>query len=356
MLVLDSLVISALRGTLEAIRKAAEGELGSGALLRAALLDAQMRFEAGEIGAEELARIEDELLAQAHAFRAHADAPGIAEAPGIGEAPAVQATALAQAPPAEAPTDPASLTYVYAVVRAPKEPLPNAWPCGMPGGGPVRLLDGGKRLWLVASTVPRAGYDERAVADGLREVEWVGPRALAHESVVEQFLCAPAVLPMRLFALFDSDERALDDLRRHRQRIERILDRLAGREEWGLRLTWDGNTAGASDAGAADERCGADYLAHKRDLLARGRERLRAARASAQRLYAELAREAHKAKRRGRGEAGLPHPDVLLDATFLVSTHRTAAFHAALEGRAADLRDAGIAIALTGPWAPYNFV
>src|SRR4029078_12938679 len=74
MLVLDSIMISALRGTREAIRRAAQGELGEGALLREALLDAQLRLEAGEIDEQELARLEDEILGRLHDTRARPDA------------------------------------------------------------------------------------------------------------------------------------------------------------------------------------------------------------------------------------------------------------------------------------------
>jgi gas vesicle protein GvpL/GvpF/gas vesicle protein GvpG len=363
MLVLDSIMISALRGTLEAIRRAAQGELGNGALLREALLDAQLRLESGEIDEQELARLEEEILGRLQATRARPDASNDDDdgANGADAWACTDATDTVEwAHRADAPFDIAprageSLTYVYAVIRSPVEPAPRAWPRGVPGSGPVRLVDAGKRLWLVAGSVPRGDYDEAAVADGLRKLEWVGPRALAHESVVGQFLCAPAVLPMRLFTLFGSDERALEHVRRHRRRIERCLDRIAGREEWGLRLTWDGKAGGADQCLDGARQSGTSYLARKRDLLGQGRERQRMARARARELYGELAREAFQAKRRG-GKDGLAQPDLLLDAAFLVSTRRTAAFRAALEEHAGELHDAGIAFTLTGPWAPYNFV
>jgi hypothetical protein len=368
MLVLDSIMISALRGTLEAIRRAAQGELGEGALLREALLDAQLRLEAGEIDEQELARLEDEILGRLHDTRARPDASHDDDASndddGANGADAWDCTGardtLEWGPSAGAALDAAprageSLTYVYAVVRSPGKPDPRAWPRGMPGSGPVRLVDAGKRLWLVAGSVPSGDYDEAAVAEGLRKLEWVGPRALAHESVVGQFLCAPAVLPMRLFTLFGSDESAVEHVHRHRRRIERCLDRIAGREEWGVRLTLD-EKAGNGEAGFAGAgQSGASYLARKRDLLGQGRERQRVARARARQLYGELAREAFKTRRRA-GKDGLAQPGLLLDAAFLVSTRRTAAFRAALDEHAGELHEAGIAFTLTGPWAPYNFV
>ena len=58
--------------------------------------------------------------------------------------------------------------------------------------------------------MPARDYGEAALARGLQNLDWVGRRAMAHEAVVEHFLPAPAVLPMQLFTLFTSDERALE--------------------------------------------------------------------------------------------------------------------------------------------------
>ena len=103
-----------------------------------------------------------------------------------------------------------SLTYVYCLVRSARRPSLRGVPAGMPGGQDVRILEiprhhagvRGGDDWLVVSTVPERGYGEAALEQGLQQLEWVAPRALAHEAVVEHFLPAPAVLPMQLFTMF----------------------------------------------------------------------------------------------------------------------------------------------------------
>src|SRR5689334_21577818 len=113
----------------------------------------------------------------------------------------------------------------------------------MPEGGPVRALAVEKGLWLMVSTVPTSEYGEAALARSLQNLDWVGRQALAHEAVVERFLSAQAVLPMQLFTMFTSDERAVEHITRSRARILKILKRVERQVEWGVRLTWDEQAA-----------------------------------------------------------------------------------------------------------------
>src|SRR5690606_28866778 len=106
---------------------------------------------------------------------------------------------------------------------------------------------------------------------------------MAHEAVVEHFLGAAAVLPMQLFTLFTSDERALEHVARDRARIDRIVARIERHLEWGLRLSLDAGVGVESAARVTARRgqpvSGAAYLAQKRDALGASRDRLAAARA-----------------------------------------------------------------------------
>ena len=64
MFILDSLLIGSLRFVLDKIVAAAEAEASNDSSLREQLLEAQMRFELGEITKKEFARIERDLLAR----------------------------------------------------------------------------------------------------------------------------------------------------------------------------------------------------------------------------------------------------------------------------------------------------
>jgi hypothetical protein len=235
----------------------------------------------------------------------------------------------------------------------------------MPGTGPVRALPAGDDLWVIVSAVPATGYDEAGLARGLQNLDWVGHRALAHETVVERFLSAPAVLPMQLFTMFTSDERALEYIAQQRLRLRRILTRIDRRLEWGLRVTFDEQAARLAVEEAHRSRrrsdgrhakSGAAYLARKRDLLDVTRVQLTGARTAADRLYRAMARAAADAHRHRDTEQAAPGSRLLLDAAFLVPTRGAGAFRALLRQQARRLSGSGLAISLTGPWPPYNFV
>ena len=251
------------------------------------------------------------------------------------------------------------LTYVFCAVRAARKPSAAGLPAELPGAGPLRLLAAGPSTWLVVASVPARQYDEASLAAGMPDMDWVGPRALAHEAVVEHFLGARAVLPMQLFTLFTSDERALEHVRRSGKKIARIFARIERHHEWGLRLTFDEQGARAQAAGrrgGRTVRSGVEYLARKRDQLAVSRAQLAAARTAANRLYRALAREAAAARRRPELERAAPGSRLLLDAAFLVPVGRAAAFRAALRRQVKSLDAAGVVVSLTGPWPPYNFI
>jgi hypothetical protein len=213
--------------------------------------------------------------------------------------------------------------------------------------------------------VPQREYGEAALEAGLQQLDWVGRRAMAHEAVVEHFLSAQAVLPMQLFALFTTDERAIAHVAGDRRRLASILSRIDRQHEWGVRMTWDEALArstvekkhsGASGAGRASGASGAAYLARKRDLLDVNRVQLKAARAEADRFYTVMARQASAARRRTETEQAAPGSRLLLDAAFLVPVRDGATFRAALRRSAGPLKKSGLQVSLTGPWPPYNFI
>lgn len=250
-----------------------------------------------------------------------------------------------------------TLTYVYCLVRTARRPALRDVPAGLSGSRDLRLLDAGDGTWLVATSVPEREYGEASLQRGLQDLDWVGRRAMEHEAVVEHFLPAPAVLPMQLFTLFTSDERAVSHVARDKKRISRIMARIERQLEWGLRLTWDEKGVRETVERAHDRPVsGAAFLARKRDLLDVNRVQLTEARAAADRLYRAMAREATDARRRTATEQAAPGSRLLLDAAFLVPTRQAGAFRAALRRNTKTLGRSGLVVSLTGPWPPYNFI
>jgi gas vesicle protein GvpL/GvpF len=250
-------------------------------------------------------------------------------------------------------------TYLYCLLREPREPALAGAPPGLPGCAPPRILALGGGLWLVTARAPLPEYGGEEIEKRLSDLTWVSDRALAHEAVVEHFTGCGALLPMKLFTLFASDERALAHVGENRERIDRALDRVAGRVEWGVRIRLD--EARAREALAADARqeagpaSGTAFLQRKKLEQEASRNLVGKLRAEADAAFAELAGVAAEAVRREPATSPEAGGRLLLDAAFLVPAQDGADFEAAVERCASRLAPRGCEVTLTGPWPPYHF-
>jgi hypothetical protein len=258
-------------------------------------------------------------------------------------------------------------SYVYCLVAAPRRPGVRRAVKGLPGTGPVRVVPveapdcAPRRLktWLIVADAPLGRYSEAAINEKLHDLDWVSRAAVAHEAIVETFLAAPALLPMKLFTIFLNDGRALDHVRRHRADIDAILGRVADHEEWGVRISLDRTRAvlmGSSGAGRRRADSGAVYLTRKKAQRDRAAELGRHARLVIGDAYERLARHATAARRRSATELANSDGRLLLDAAFLVPRARVKRFRAAAERDASALDPQGYHVAITGPWPPYSFL
>ena len=128
-------------------------------------------------------------------------------------------------------------TYVYCLIAADRRPVLRRRFARLPGMGPVRLLEVDGRLWLAVADAPLNRYGEETINRKLSDLDWVSRAAIAHEAVVESFIDQRAVLPMKLFTIFTSDDRALEQVRSDRRRVDAIVKRVANQIEWGVRVT-----------------------------------------------------------------------------------------------------------------------
>lgn len=245
-------------------------------------------------------------------------------------------------------------TYLYCLLRHPEPPAVEDAPPGLPGASPPRLLllaeEGAGDLWLVVADVPLAAYGEAAIGAHLDDLSWVSERALAHEAVVEHFVDAEALVPMKLFTLFADDERARSQLSGELERLRPVLDRVARRTEWGVRVRHDPSHAPRDDDGRRPAS-GKDFLLRKRALRDAARRAPALAREAAEEAFTDLASRVAEASRRPP-EPGTP---LVLDAAFLVDRVDRECFVEAVDAAARRLSEPGCELTLTGPWPPYNF-
>jgi hypothetical protein len=256
-------------------------------------------------------------------------------------------------------------TYVFCLVAAARRPSIKGAPRGHAGMGRVRLVDVDRRLWLAVADAPLDRYGAGTINRGLRDLDWVSRAAIAHEAVVESFVSAPAVVPMKLFTIFTSDGRAVEHIVRERPRVDAVLKRVANHVEWGVRVVLDrapapaarrrpGRAATAARGEAA--LSGAAFLTRKkarRDAIAELAERAREVVAE---LYDRLAARARVARRRAASEQPVQGGPLLLDAAFLVPRTRSVRFERLATGASRDLARHGYRVTVSGPWPPYSFI
>lgn len=203
-------------------------------------------------------------------------------------------------------------------------------------------------------------YGTAPIEKGLRDLEWVSACAVAHEKVVADLSRHGTVVPMKLFTLFTSDARAAGHVGRSRRRLNALLERLFGRQEWGVRVS-----VGAAEVRAAAHAravrvtggmtAGTRFLSLKREEHAEGRRIAERGRQEVAHVFASLEAHADESRRRPPA-AAVPGSTLLLDAVFLVRQETVATFQQTLRRHAERLDAQGYRVVLTGPWPAYNFV
>ncbi|MDQ6838836.1 MAG: GvpL/GvpF family gas vesicle protein [Actinomycetota bacterium] len=202
--------------------------------------------------------------------------------------------------------------------------------------------------------------------DGEPDLELLAPRLQEHEDVLEGILKEGSVLPMRFGTLYGSRDAVSEMLATHGEPIRAVLDRVEGKVEWGLTVTWDSRRAAAAlaDAGAGAEMGASQTRSPGRAYLSR-RE-------------ADKARAEHVAQQRAQVSADLHHAiddattasvvhalagpqggddgiETLMRSSYLVARSDRDRFEAVIvEGLEAGAQ-LGLSGELTGPWPPYNF-
>ena len=255
--------------------------------------------------------------------------------------------------------------YVYAVVDADTDAS------GAPHGiddTPVELLADGAVAALV-SRVDAAVYAGPEVEARSADLEWLGPRARAHDAVVTWASDRGAVVPLPMFSLFRDRDGVATMLRERRDALTRMLAHVRDRQEYGVRLfridaALTEHLAELSPRIAELERTaaaaspGQRYLLNRKLEAERTEELRRISHDVAQRVFDALGAHAAAAaldalpRRTIEGMAGT----AVLNASFLLARGSVDAFRHALTREVTQYEPRGFRFEFTGPWPPYHFV
>jgi hypothetical protein len=242
-----------------------------------------------------------------------------------------------------------TLTYVYAVAR---DVDPDAV-AGLEGldGRPVRTVEH-RGVTAVVSDADRAEFEERALEERLEDLEWLAATARAHHHVVDTLGRDHVLAPLGLATVYFDDERVRAVLEESAETFGAVLDRLAGRAEWGLKVYARGRPAAPAEE--EKPRSGADYLRRRRKALREGDTTLEDARAAAGEVDAAVSALAAASRTHRLQDAQLSGQSdpMVLNQAYLVAVERVDDLRALV----ASYRDhPRIRVELTGPWVPYSF-
>ena len=224
-------------------------------------------------------------------------------------------------------------------------------PDSVPGAGLPRLLAIDRDVWAVVADAPLERFTGEALQQEMQDVESISRHAFAHASVIEFFFRRAPVIPLKLFTLFSSEEKARAHVRSRLAPLKRMFAALRGLEEWGVRII-----AGEVEAEAARTLdSGRDYLQLKKRLQEQTVAPSRATQRAVNGALRSLGRLASKTRKEVFPTPGRGRP-YISGASFLVSAKRRTAWKTQAARIAAALAAQGHRLEMSGPWPPYHFV
>jgi hypothetical protein len=256
----------------------------------------------------------------------------------------------------------AQLTYLYCV--AGKEPKL----------GQIEALESGiycvchNGLYAVAATVERQEFDAEGLKKNMANFQWVRYMVGTHERIIERIATETDIIPFRFGTLFSTDNSLKAMLEQYGQQFERILNRLADKQEWGLKIYCDlaklktglfndqarilmmDDEIKNSSAGRAY------FLKKKKETMLQEalNEKINECGRESFEALKDLSCEARITRLLPK-EVTEREDDMVLNAAFLVDKAGTNDFLNMARTLKTHYEGNGFLIDCTGPWPPYNF-
>jgi hypothetical protein len=273
------------------------------------------------------------------------------------------------------------LLYAYAIVSLPEErELVTNHLHRMSGidAAPVHLVSDPTDVRpqpaaVLVSEVAAVTYAPEQVESRVGQLEWLAPRAEAHDRVVTAAADAAPVIPLPIFSLFRDEAAIRAMLVQRRDELSRLFARLRGAREYTVRVYRDDAKLNAALSDLSEqireleesaERAtpGQRYLLQRKLDEARRTELRRVSGEIAQAAYRSLSplarasvREPLPAAVSGAEAQSARTQPAILNASFLVEDEKLDEFRRALSELIALRAPAGFHVDFTGPWPCYHF-
>ncbi|MGO9599005.1 MAG: GvpL/GvpF family gas vesicle protein [Isosphaeraceae bacterium] len=251
--------------------------------------------------------------------------------------------------------------YLYGFARP--EPTRNFSYPGLEEIGPARPVELGGLAAIVSSIPP--GAIESGLTCQPPDPDWIVPRALHHERVVEAVQASAPVLPVRFGCVFSSPEALQAVADQHRQPIEQFLHEVTDQEEWSLKAYLDADAAVETllvTNPLLSERYrklptapGTRYFLEKRLREDARDEARRGGRAAVEKLHRALLATGFRVQIQKVQEGEGRGRDLLLKTALLIPRVRIDEMFANAEMTAASAGPVPLSVERSGPWPPYHF-
>jgi len=232
---------------------------------------------------------------------------------------------------------------------------------GVDGVHPLEPLEL-EGLTAVVSLVSRWEFVGPEAEDRLRDLTWVGPRALRHQAVIRDLMDQGPVIPVRFATLFSDAETLRGRIAHHRETLLAFLERTRDQAEWSVKALYDRQaTLARTLAGSEDElkalAPGRRYF-EERKLRKAVESELSATLADACRwLYERLgerATEACSVRTQAKEQSGLTM-EMAANWAFLVAQPALDRFEQTVDALSGEGNPGGLLLKMNGPWPPYSF-
>jgi gas vesicle protein GvpL/GvpF len=253
----------------------------------------------------------------------------------------------------------AELRYVYAIADASAAPrIATSALRGIDGGAVETIVEGS--LLAATTAVSAADYEEKPLNEHLQDMDWLAPRAAAHQDVNAALLgVTDAIVPLSFGAIYRGTAGVRDLLSSGAASLRARLTALSGRAEWIVSVEREDiaglespalNALEAEIAAAAPGR--AFLLTKRRDEIAREERRQRDA-TIAEATAVALGDAAEQTYR----EPLIDDSAVAAIARFsaLVKRADEPRLRDAIDRVARDDSARGYHVRLSGPWPAYRF-
>ena len=251
-----------------------------------------------------------------------------------------------------------TVLYVYAITSAAVKPHGEAVD-GSASFGSAAAGD----IHAVFTPVDREQFSQDAIDRRAGDLEWLGAIGYRHQAVVSDLMKHTAIVPLRAFTLFSSEDALKKYLRDNTATLKKVLKRLEGKQEWTVRIEFEperwhqaltGRVKSLRDIVEQIDTAGAGKAFLLKKKL--DDERKRASREAEQQVVAEIEKELLKRVRceavsesREQRDGAFPQINLLLnrdEEATLTGAHQELTERYAPEG---------VTLGVTGPWPPYTF-